>query len=85
MVKFKVQTESGRTLVGLGITEGNLKKLKEGFPLVVNGEELQIGKIDFTIFYGKTERAIFDELQKGKLLPPDMKFEDYMRGNNENH
>jgi hypothetical protein len=85
MVKFKVQKENGRILIGLGITSGNVDNLKKGHPILVNGEELQIGTIDLTIFYGETERSIFNELQKGKLLPPDMKFEDYMKGSNESH
>lgn len=63
MIKFKVDAKNNRKLIGLGITEENVKGLKEGKPIFINGEEVDIPGIDIMVFYGKDEKAIQDSLQ----------------------
>lgn len=59
LIKF-TSTGKNRTLIGLGITEGNVKRLKEAQPILVNGSELGFDWLEILIFYGRDE----DELEK---------------------
>ena len=70
MIKFKVTGTSGRQLVGLGITALNVEALKHGQPIHIMGTEMGL-PFDITIFYGATERKIFDELKKAGLIDPE--------------
>lgn len=66
MIKFK--TTGKRPLVGLGLSDGNLEKLREEKPIHINGEELGLDGVDILIFWGKTEKAIQKELIKLGLI-----------------
>lgn len=64
MVKFTADL-SGRTLIGLGLSAANIERLREGKPIHINLEELNLpwhGEI--MIMFGETEQAIADELQE---------------------
>lgn len=63
MVKFVITQKNGPKLVGLGITEENVKRLKEGKPILVKGEEIEM-EHDTVILYGKTEQDIAKEIQE---------------------
>ena len=59
MIKFTAAAENGRTLVGLGISAGNVECLKQGKPIHVHFEELRLPyKIDLMVFFGETEQAM---------------------------
>jgi len=63
MVKF-TSTREGRTLVGLGLSAGNVQRLREGKPIHVHLEELNLPyKIELMIMYGETEQEIANELK----------------------
>lgn len=64
MIKFKtgLEEDGTRALVGLGLTEENFTKLKEGKPIHIKGSELAID-FDILIFYGKTEFQILKDLK----------------------
>lgn len=63
MIKFTGDRD-GKTLVGLGISEGNVAKLKEGKPILVHLDEMIPGiNMDILIFYGDTEQAMYQELK----------------------
>ena len=50
MIKFKATQESGRTLLGFGMSRGNLQQLLQGHPVHVNLEEMGYPGLDFMIF-----------------------------------
>lgn len=58
MVKFIANSEGGKKLVGLGLTEENVKRLKKGEPILIKGLELDLD-FDIGIFYGETEAQIW--------------------------
>lgn len=55
------------TIIGLGLSEGNITRLKEGLLLYVDGTEMGHPELDFTIVYGRTEAAIVKDLQAAGL------------------
>jgi len=59
LIKF-TSTGKNTTLIGLGISEGNVKRLKEAQPILVKGSELGFDWLEILIFYGRDE----DELKK---------------------
>lgn len=64
MIKFTAD-RAGRTLIGLGISAGNVQRLKEGKPIHIHLEELNLPwKADIMIMYGETEQALADELEE---------------------
>lgn len=71
MIKFTVDGEGGRTLVGLGMSEGNVERLKAGMPIFVNLAALGLPPIDIYIFYGETEHDLADMVKPN--LGPESK------------
>ena len=67
MIRYRL----GR-LVGLGLSEMNLRKLREGLPILIRGETVGSPEIDIAIHYGATEQALYQELieNAGIALPP---------------
>ena len=62
MVKFGASGSGGRALVGLGLSEENLRNLRERKPILVQGEEVNQPGVDIMIMWGETEEAIKNEL-----------------------
>lgn len=63
MIKFTAQ-RAARKLIGLGISEGNIKKLKQGKPIHIFGEELGFSNVEIMIFYGATEQKMQEDLSE---------------------
>jgi hypothetical protein len=65
MVKFYAKDEKG-ALVGLGITRGNVDRLREGKPILIVGGELDpsLEGTRVLIFYGETEKQIHDAMKR---------------------
>lgn len=57
MVKFTAQGLTG-PLIGLGVTKENIKRLREGQPIIVHLTDLHLPPGEIMIFYGDTEQAI---------------------------
>ena len=55
------KTEGERKMLILGLSEGNIEKLKEGCPILIKDFE----PYDIVIHYGKMEESIKEELFKG--------------------
>ena len=64
MIKFLAHGKNGQTIIGLGLSEGNIQRLKQGDPVYFSLEELGIEGYDVTIIYGETEEAIKDDFKK---------------------
>jgi len=61
MIRFKVKSKSGdKVLLGFGLSEENVTKLKAGDPILFSLEELGIEGTEVLIIYGKTE----DDMRK---------------------
>lgn len=70
MVKFVASRENGRKIVGIGITAGNIERLRNGKPIHIHLEELGLPwACEVMIIYGDTEQSLADDL-KG-LIGPD--------------
>ncbi len=64
MIKARLTAQDGRTLILFGLSEGNLKHLKQDMPVHIHGEELNAPGIDFVIVYGETEEKIVEQLRE---------------------
>lgn len=70
MIKFRSTKPDGSQLIGLGLSDGNIEKLKAGQPIVFDFGELGIEGFEGLIMYGKTEEDIITELDlHGVKLP----------------
>lgn len=63
MVKACLRGENGETLL-LGLSEGNLARLRLGMPICVNLKDLGLPKLELLIMYGKTEEEILEKLKE---------------------
>ncbi len=70
MIKFTGKSKANRTIIGFGLSDMNLQKLKQGQPIYFFGEEVGVPGTDFTILYGKTEKDLESMLKK-KTDPQD--------------
>lgn len=69
MIKLKTTGPNG-PLVILGLSEENLKRLREDKPIHFQLAELGLGDGEFLLFAGKTEAAMIDQLAKAGLIDP---------------
>jgi hypothetical protein len=72
MIKFRADD-----LIGLGLTEGNFSLLREDKPIHFPGEEVGLAGVSMLIFYGRTERDIYQKLKRhGARLPKGVTFHE---------
>lgn len=65
MIKFTAGTQNGRTLIGIGISAENVARLKQGKPIHVSLEELNLPwKADVMLMYGDTEQVMAETLKE---------------------
>lgn len=62
MIKAIARREDGDELLILGLSKGNIEKLKENLPICFKKQDLKGCKYDVLIVYGDTEEAIVNEL-----------------------
>lgn len=66
MIKFTGE-HGGRTYIGFGLSEENLKRMEHGMPILVHLDDLGMGDKPFQevlIFTGKDESTMLEELEK---------------------
>lgn len=63
MVKFKANQADGRPIVGLGLTEENIRRLQSDQPIYIKSEDLGMKGFDIMIFSGKTEKTMEADLR----------------------
>jgi len=69
MIKW-TGTRNGRQLLGIGLEEGNFRKLREGMPIFVDGTKINL-PMDLLIHSGPSKEAMLTELKAlGVELPP---------------
>lgn len=68
MVKFVASGEGGRILIGLGLEDENIKRLKDGEPIRIRLSDLGfhgvVGNIHIMIFTGKDAESITKDLSQ---------------------
>ncbi len=69
MIRFRMGE-----LVGFGLSEMNLQKLREGLPIAFDGKTCGVNGVHFLIMYGETERDIVDSMRRAGLDVPEVKF-----------
>lgn len=69
MIGGRAKTNDGRQLLLLGLSEGNLQRLREGKPMHLSHESHVFIPDDWVvlIFSGATEEAMTDELRKAGI------------------
>lgn len=70
MLKFSYTNKDGITSYGFGLSERNVKLLKEGKPIVIDLAQMG-GQGKILIFYGKTEQAMGRDI--AEFIGPDTK------------
>jgi hypothetical protein len=64
MIKFTA-VKDGKLLIGLGLSEENIKRLRKGNPIVVDLADLGITfKAEVFIFTGKNEKTMKKDLEQ---------------------
>jgi len=68
MIKFRVVV-GDNIFVGFGLSEENLKRLREGMPILIKNDEVKklFGEKceeNIIVMYGRTEKEIQEELAK---------------------
>lgn len=75
MIKMAGTSVDGRQVILLGLSEGNLKRLRERKPIHIHSEEFNIPGIDVIICWGPTEDDLMKELQS--LIGPETEMRDH--------
>lgn len=64
MLKFVLSNNEGRRLIGLGLEEGNVTRLRSGQPIVFLGEDVELPGFDFVIFLGEDQAELRRQVQE---------------------
>jgi len=67
MLKYKGVID-GQILIGLGLSSENIRRLRQGHPILFNADVLGLKDTKITIFYGQTEEKMYNDLVKAGLL-----------------
>lgn len=60
MIKLMgINPKNGRKMLSMGLSNGNIRKLKEGKPIVIFGPEVGI-EVDLMIFWGETDEKLVE-------------------------
>ncbi len=66
-----IKLRAGEAIL-LGLSEGNLRLLKQGRPILIQGEDVGLPGVRIAIMYGETEAAIVAEIRShGIQIPTD--------------
>lgn len=66
-------TINGRETLRLGLSDGNLKRLREGKPIHIFGAEMGL-PLDVIIFWGETEEKLVEMVKP--LIDPETRVRD---------
>lgn len=74
MIKFQGTGLDGVPIIGFGLSEANVQKLKEGMPVLIDVDhtkELLGVQARIVIFYGKTEEDMQEDLKTAGFNIPN--------------
>ena len=67
--------KDGKPLYAFGLSEGNIIRLKQDMPIVVELEQMGgIGSV--MIFYGTTDQELYDKINATGMLKPGIKIHE---------
>lgn len=69
MIRALATSKHGSKVLLLGLSEMNVRKLKQGLPIHVLGEEVGLPGISVVIMYGETEDSMREQLDS--LIGPE--------------
>lgn len=64
MIKFAAKSKKWGLLLGFGLSAGNIERLTQGKPILINLTEMGVMQGEILIFYGK------DEAEMAKMIEP---------------
>lgn len=67
MIKGVLDKDGEAPTVMLGLSRLNLERLQEGKPILVQLEELGMGRGKIAIFFGETEDQMIEDLKKAGI------------------
>lgn len=62
MIKFTANLDDNKKLIGIGLSHGNLKRLKDGKSIKINGPDIGLPDMEILIFSGSTEASMAEQL-----------------------
>lgn len=74
MIKAIIHAKRGRTVLVLGLTAENWRRMLKGHPIHFNGESIGLDKLDVLVVGGKGEADILKQLEP--FIGPDTIFHD---------
>ena len=78
MIRAAAVADDGTRTILLGLTPANVRRLRAGEPIRVDGDELGEPGLRIIVVFGQTERAITADIRAaGVVLPDDT--EDVLR------
>lgn len=63
MIKFTVKIPGEGTLIGVGITQDNIRALVDGRPLIIKGKDVAVPGVEFMVFFGTSNESMMAELK----------------------
>ncbi len=63
MIKALIKLKNGKQLILLGLSEENIKRLKQDEPIIIKGKDLGFNGYDIWIIAGDTEESITEDLK----------------------
>jgi hypothetical protein len=78
MIKFRGTDKNDVPVVGFGLSEANVQRLKQGMPILIDTDdtkELFGVPAQIVIFYGNTEESMQEELRATGLGFPEARQE----------
>ena len=69
MIRFGATLENGRRLIGLGISDENIARLRQGKPIFVAGSSVGVPEVEIIICWGATEYELTEQL--ASLIGPE--------------
>src|SRR5688572_26243379 len=63
MIKFKLQHPTRGILLGIGLTEANIQRMKADQPAIIRLEEMGLRKGEIVILYGVDEADLLKQLK----------------------
>lgn len=69
MIRALAITPEGKPIIVLGITRGNVERLKRGQPIRVTGASINCPEVESVlVFYGENESVIAEDLREAGLI-----------------
>jgi hypothetical protein len=75
MIKLAGTTTNGRKLVVLGITEMNVTRLREGKPIHIHAEDVNLPGVEIVITLGKDDATLNEQF--APLIGPETTVRDH--------